>query len=682
MRTNRRPLPPFAVLALAALLGTVLPATAAPPIPPTPPGTTPSHPGAQVERIGARSFLQVETPSFGKLSLSQKIVAYHLTQAAIQLDPIFYDQMSSYGLTAKRLLGALVERPERLPETSRAAIVEYAKLFFASSGNHNDTTNQKFLPAVSFEEFARAAEAARAQGARLPGMSELAKLLAELMRPLFDPDFEVSITVKNPPQGQDILTASSNNYYHGVTLAELQGFVEKNPLNSRLVKEGGRLVEQVYHAGTPDGKVPPGLYAKELQAVNRELLSAAEAADPAQAKVLRALVRFYQTGDPGDWTAFNALWVGNDAAVDFASGFIEVYRDPRGAKGSSQMFVSVTDQTLEPLMVKLAKNAVYFEKRAPWAEKYKKLDVQPPVGKAIETFIETGDFRVTVTGDNLPNEQDFREKYGTKSLLFTSAIAAINQVRGARVAIEFSPYADEAGLYDQYGTLASNLLTAMHEIIGHGSGKVEVPNDPATYLREFYSTLEEARADLVAYWNVTDPKMAELGVKNVPAVAHELYRQLALQGLTTLAHYPTGDAAEEDHDRNRLLIVNYLIDDGALARIEKNGHWYIEVKDDARVHAGVGRLLAEIMRIKAQGDYKAIKALVEKYGIHFDKAVRDDVIARYKRLDVPTYFSGIYPNLTAVRGADEKITAVEIAYPRDFLAQQLDFARSNGTLGF
>src|SRR4051812_46008989 len=246
MRTRAPKLPRAAILAVPLLVLTALPgrAAAAPPSP-------------QVERIGPRSFLQVETPSFAKLPLSQKIVAYHLTQAAIQLDPIFYDQMATYGLTAKRLLGALVERPERLPEPTRAAIVEYAKLFFANSGNHNETTNQKFLPGFSCEDLARAAEAARAKGPGLATPSGLAKVLADLKQPLFDPAFEVSITVKDPPAGKDILTASSNNYYRGVTLADLQGFAEKHPLNSRLARENGRLVEEVYPAGTPGGKGPP-----------------------------------------------------------------------------------------------------------------------------------------------------------------------------------------------------------------------------------------------------------------------------------------------------------------------------------------------------------------------------------------------------------------------------------------
>lgn len=662
------------VLLFAAILGAALASRAS--------AQAPEKPSPLVDRVGDTGFLQIEVPSFAKLSPREKAVAYHLSQAAIQLDPVFYDQMSDYALDAKRLLGALVEDPQRLPQALRGPILDYAKLFFANGGNHNDTTNRKFLPAFSFADLTRAAEQARVRGARLGTASALHAVLTKLERPLFDPAFAPSITEKNPPAGEDILTASHNNYYAGVRLSDLKGFTDAHPLNSRLVRRDGKLVEEVYRAGTPDGRIPPGLYATELRAVNRELEAAAAAADEKEAAVIRALIRYFQTGDPADWTEYNRLWVADNAAVDFASGFIEVYRDARGAKGSAQMFVSVTDQELDALMRKLAANAVYFEKQAPWLEKYKKLDVHPPVGKAVETLAETGDFRVTTIGDNLPNEQAFREKYGTKSFLLSSSVRAFLETRGAKAVEAFAADPKDVELYRKYGSIADNLHTAMHEIIGHGSGKVAVPNDPHTYLKEFYSTLEEARADLVAYWNITDPKLAELGVQDTAEVARELYRQLARTGLSTLVHYPTGTTAEEDHDRNRLLIVNSLIEAGAFARVRKNGHVFIEVRDFEEAHAAVGRLLAEIMRIKAEGDYAAIKALVEKYGIHFDPAERDDVVARYKALDLPTYSAGVFADLTPVPDGKGGIADVRISYPRDFLKQQIEFARANGTLGF
>ncbi len=590
--------------------------------------------------------------------------------------------MSEYGLDEKRLLGSLVEDSSRLPEESRAAIVSFAKLFFANGGNHNETTNRKFVPAITAQAFERAAELARQKGARLGTRASLAALLRRLHRPLFDPDYQPSITVKNPPAGEDILTASANNYYAGVTTKDLAGYKESYPLDSRLAKVGGKLVEEVYRAGTPDGKVPPGRYARELAAANRELEKAAAAADPAQARVIRALVRFYQTGDLSDWHDFNVLWIRNNPPVDFASGFIEVYRDARGVKGSSQTLVATTDRKLDPLMKKLAANAVEFEKKAPWLEKYKKLDIKPPEGKAVETILATGDFRVTIVGDNLPNEADIREQYGTKSIFLSSSMDAFNAVSGSKVAVEFWPDPSEKEAVEKYGKAAGDLQTALHEIVGHGSGKVAVPNPPETYLKEYYSTLEEARADLVAYWDAFDPKLAEIGVENVRAVGEEMYRRLARVGLTTLNHYPTGTDAEEDHDRNRLLIVNYLIEAGAFERTRKDGKSYIVVKDYDKAHEAVGKLLAEIMRIKAEGDYEGIKNLVQKYGIHFDPALRDEVVARYKTLDIAPYYTGIYADLAPVRDPNGKIRDIRISYSRDFLKQQLEFARANGTLGF
>ncbi len=641
-------------------------------------GTPPASPPL-VDRVGPTGFVEVAAPSLGLLPPRQKLLAFHLVQAAIQLDPIFYDQMSSYGLLAKRLLGALVEDPNRLPPESRGRIVEYAKLFLANHGNHNDVSGRKFLPGFTSAELAHAAERARAAGARLG--SQLAAALRELEAPLFDPNFQPALTDKSPAGKADILTASGNNYYQGVTIADLKGFVEHYPLDSTLRKQGGKLVEEVWRAGTPDGKVPPGRYAAELAAVNRELTAAAGYADAAQAAVIRGLVRFYQTGDPANWRSFNIAWLRGNPTVDFASGFIEVYRDARGTKGSAQMLVSVTDQRRDALMHKLADNAIYFEKRAPWDDRFKKLDVKPPVGKAIEVVVETGDFGVGTIGDNLPNEQEVREKYGTKSLMMTTAMDAFDAVRGARVAAEFSPDPGEAQLYARYGNAAGSLETAMHEVIGHGSGKVLVPKDPSVYLREYYSTLEEARADLVAYWDATDPKLAELGVADYREVAREIYRTLARLGLTALSHYPKGSTIEEDHDRERVMIANYAIAAGALAQVRRNQHWYIEVKDYDRLHAVVGKLLAEIMRIKATGDYAAIKALVDRYGTHFDPAVRDDVIARYKRLDTPAYWVGVYPVLRLVQDRNGKAADVTVSYGHDFLAQALSFAAANGTLG-
>ena len=510
--------------------------------------------------------------------------------------------------------------------------------------------------------------AALRHGAKGYTAASFEKEITELRPSLFDPNFEPTITAKTPPAGLDILQASANNFYSGVTLADLKNFTEHYPLNSRLAKVNGRLVEEVYRAGTPDGRVPPGLYAEYLAKANSYLAKAAEVAEPGQAKAIRDLIRYYQTGDPKDWLQFDIDWVQNNATVDFANGFIEVYRDARGAKGTSQSFVTVTDRSVDALMRKVSANAQYFEDHAPWAPQYRKQGVKPPVAKAVETLIETGDFHVTTIGDNLPNEDEIHEKYGSKSFLFTGSSRALEQATGFSPLEEFAATPQEVTIVKKYGEEAEGLLTALHEIIGHGSGKLspKLTHEPSYYLKEYFSTLEEARADLMGLWNVWDPKLKELGlVSDQENVAKAMYYNAARVALTQLRRVPKGDTLEEDHARDRQLIVNYIIDKtGGISRITKNGKAYIEVTDFAKMKQGVGMLLAELMRIKAEGDYDAIKALVEKYGVHFDPALRDQVVARYKRLNLPTYWTGVNP----------EVTPTSISYPRDYVKQQLGYS--------
>src|SRR5262249_11305494 len=322
-----------------------------------------------VERVGDTGFLQLQAPSFAQLDARQQALAYWLTQASIAIDPIIYDQLSAYALREKRLLEEIVGHRQGIPDATFAKIRSYALLFWANRGNHNETTGQKVLPSFTADELAQATLSARQNGevkstyADLPAITTVDALRAELTAlrgSLFDADVEPTITAKTPPPGKDIIQASSNTFYLGVTLADLKSFTEKFPLNSRVVKDGnGAIREEVYRAGTPDGRVPPGLYATYLKRANEYLEKAQRAADPAQAKVIGGLIRFYQTGDPTDWLRFGADWVRNDATVDFANGFIEVYRDARGAKGSSQSFVTVTDKGVTDAMVKLAQNAAY-----------------------------------------------------------------------------------------------------------------------------------------------------------------------------------------------------------------------------------------------------------------------------------------------------------------------------------
>jgi dipeptidyl-peptidase-3 len=638
---------------------------------------------ALVERVGTTGFIQLEAESFQKLSPRQQALAYWLSQASIAIDPIIYDQDSPWGLRQKRLLEGIVSATG----AAHPKIVAFTKLFWANRGNHQDQTAQKFLPDCTFEEMKTAAGEAFRKGAYAKGVygldafkteADLNRELAALRPSLFDANFEPLITAKSPRGNLDIIQASANNFYMGLTLADLAHFHETHPLNSRLVKDAsGKLVEEIYRAGTADGKTPPGRYALFLKKSIEYLQKARAYAEPGQDAVIDALIRYYQTGDFADWLHFGALWVGNNPPVDFANGFIEVYRDARAAKGTSQSFVSITDEKFNRLMVTLAANAQYFEDHAPWLPQYKKQGVKPPLAKAVETVVETGDFHATTIGDNLPNENEIREKYGTKSFLFTGSSRTLRQAQGFGTLEEFAATPEEIANGKKYGDEAADLMTALHEVIGHGSGKLNPKFQAGTesLLKEYYSAMEEARADLMALWNITDPKLQQLGLVSSPEVAKAMYYAAVRVGLTQLARIPQGDTIEEDHQRNRQLIVNYIMDKtGAIQKVERNGKSYLLLKDFDKMHQGVGLLLAELMRCKAEGDYPALKALIDKYGVHFDPALRDQVAARYKKLDIPPYWAGINADLTARFDGSGKVTSVTTSYPRDYVKQQLGYA--------
>src|SRR5260370_23894796 len=396
-------------------------------------------------------------------------------------------------------------------------------------------------------------------------------------------------TAKSRRGGRDVIQASSNNFYSGVTVADLKDFTERFPLNSRLVKINGRLEEQVYRAGTVDHKIPPGLYAQYRAKANSYLEKAAQLAEPAEAQTIRDLMRYYQTGDRKDWIHFGIDWVQNNAAVDFANGFIEVYRDARGAKGTSQSFVTVTDERVNAMMRKIADNAQYFEDRAPWKPEYRKQGVKPPLAKAVETLIETGDFHVTTVGDNLPNEDEIHAKYGSKRFLFTGSSRALNNAAGTSALDEFAASREEVEIGKKYGNEAEDLLTAMHEIIGNGSGKLNprLTHDPAYYLKQYFSTLEEARADLMALYNVWDPKLKELGLISNEDVAKAMYYSSVRVAIMQLRRIPKCDTIEEDHERGRQLIVNYIKDKtGAIERRDRGANHYIVVTAFEKMRKG------------------------------------------------------------------------------------------------
>ena len=640
------------------------------------------------ERVGDTAFIRLRTPSFEALTPRQQALAYWLTQASIAIDPIIYDQFSVYGLRQKRMLEEIMAHAQGIKPKTREQIASYAKLFWANRGNHNDITSQKFLPGFSFAELRMAAASAKQNGgfktayADLPPLTSVAAVkreVEELRASFFDPNFEPMEVAKSPSGGKDVIQASSNTFYPGLSLADLKGFDDKYPLNSRVVRgTDGKLTELVYRAGTPDGKVTPELYATFLKKANECLEKARAYAEPRQAEAIGHLIRFYETGEYSEWVAFGVAWVQNNATVDFDNGFIEIYRDARGAKGSSQSFVTITDKPTTAAITKLAENAAYFETKAPWLDQYRRTSFQATSVKAVETLVETGDFNVNTIGDNLPNENEIHEKYGSKNFIFTESARALRAASGKTSFSEYAP--DEASVVrnEKYGSVAQDLLVDMHEVIGHGSGKLSerVSAGAQSFLKEYFSTLEEARADLMALWNVWDPKLKELGlITNQDEVAKAMYDNAAMVALTQLRRIPHGETIEEDHERDRQMIAHYIAGQvpGSIEQFKRDGKTYVRVADYEKMRKGVGMLLAELMRIKAEGDYEAIKALVEKYGVRFDPVVRDEVLARYQKLNLPTYFAGMNARLTAHFDKNGEVEKVEISYPDDPVEQYLEY---------
>jgi len=623
-----------------------------------------------IERVDNTAFLQIEADNFLALSPKQQALAYWLNQSSIAIDPIIYDQLSRFGLRQKRVLEAVVSNKDKVDPALYSQIADFTKLFWANKGNHNETTARKFIPKFRADHLKRALGEA--------GRQDLISEVDALIPSLFDKDFEPMITAGIPGGGKDIIQSSANNFYFGVTLADLKNFPEHYSLDSRVVKQGDKLVEQVYRAGTPDGRIPPGLYAQYLKKANEFLEKASAYAEPPQAKVISDLIRYYQTGENKDWTQFLTGWVQDDEPVDFANGFIDLHRDVRGAKGSSQSFVAITDREVSNAIGKIAANAQYFEDRAPWDPRYKRHGVKPPIAKAVETTIETGDFPVSTMSASLPNEDTIRAKYGSKSFLFFDQAPAEGGVVEFAGLYEFSASRRDAERDRKYRFEQERLMAIMHEVIGHGSGKLSarLTSDAAFYLKEYYPALEEARADLMALWNVFDPKLKELGLVSSDEPGKAMYDIAALQMLVQLRLIPEGDTIEDGRARARQLIARYIMDKtGAIGMEDRNGRTTVYVKDYGKMREGVGMLLAELMRIKAEGDYDAIKALTDRYGLHFDPKLRDQVVKRFNEGGTSTlYFAGINADLTAQFDQAGRINKVRIDYPRDYVKQQLSYS--------
>src|SRR6266852_8960338 len=641
------------------------------------PATTSAPPNRPylLERIGEAAVVQLYADGFRDLPLREKTLVWHLAQAAIAGRDIFYDQRYAHHLEMRDVLEAIVATVSDADRATLEEIERYTKLFWINTGPYNNLTARKFAMGCSPDAFAAAARAAERAGARFPLQSgeTLDGLLARLRPMFFDAEFDPFVTSKTPRAGKDILTASANNLYAGVDAEDLEGFQEQHPLNSRLVKRDGRLVEEVYRVG--------GRYDAQIAAIVQHLEAAIPYATEPMVKALRALIRFYQTGDDADREAYDIAWVQDKASpVDTINGFVEVYLDARSIKGAWEALVFYVNPEKTLQIRTIAQHAQWFEDRMPWDPKYRKEGVHGVTANAIDIVVEVGDSGpITPVGINLPNDQGIRERYGSKSVSLSNVTEAYDRSTLPEFRIEFSWTAEEAERATKWSAFSSELTTNMHEVIGHGSGKVDeaLNGNPQAALKEQFSAIEESRADLVALYFLPDRRLVELGLvaeADQDDVVRAEYEGYARNALAQLRRVREGTQIEEDHMRNRQMIVRWLMANStAIAERTRDGKTYYVMTDPVAFREGVARLLTVVQRIKGEGDYAAALALFETYGVHFDPALRDEVVARVDHLQLPSYTAFVMPRLNAITDRSGTITDVAISYPLDLSAQMLEY---------
>lgn len=628
-----------------------------------------------LEQIDDAAVVQVYADGFSGLMLNERILVWHLYQAAIAGRDIYYDQRHRHNLEMRDLLEAILTHAAGIDQATLAEITRYTKLFWLNTGPYNNLTARKFLLNLDRDRLLAAVEIAARNGARFGIQGRSAPLIDRLSPMFFDPAFEPMVTNKTPGEGHDILASSANNLYQGVTMADLDSFVERHPLNSRLVKQDGGLVEEVYQVG--------GRYDREIRRIVGHLHHAVQYAPEPLARALQALIRFYETGSDTDREAFDIAWVQNrHSAVDTMNGFIEVYMDARGVKGSWEGVVYYVNHEKTNKIRTIAEHAQWFEDHMPFDARYRKPVVQGVTGMAIEVVVETGDSGpVTPIGVNLPNDQRIREEYGSKSVSLTNVLDAYERSTLHTYREEFAWDAGELERATKWGAFASELTTDIHEVLGHGSGRMadDVTEQPQDLLKEQYSALEESRADLVALYFVADPYLVAIGIiaaDDREAIVRAEYEAYARNALVQLRRVRIGTQLEEDHMRNRQAIVYWLLaHTGAIEVRQRDHKTYYVVVDVVEFRGGVARLLTEVQRIKSAGDYAAAKALFETYGVHFDPDLRDEVVRRVDRLGLPSYTGFVMPKLEPVRDASGTITDIDISYPCDLTTQMLEYSQ-------
>lgn len=642
------------------------------------------------EQFADLRVLRYQIPSFDELSLQQKELLYYLSEAALSGRDMFWDQNFKYNLTIRKTLESIIANykgDEKNEEYQKFLV--YAKRVFFSAGIHHHYGSEKFFPECSQAFFTELINGCN--DAQLPLKSGETKqafapfIIDVIYNPTIAPK-KVSLDAKS-----DLLKNSAVNFYEGVTEKEAIDFYDKQTdkasktplmigLNSKLIKENGVIVEKTWKVG--------GMYTQAIEKIVYWLEKAVTVAENDKQKdALQKLIIFYKTGSLKDFDEYCISWVKDtESAIDVVNGFIEVYEDPLGKKGSFESVVSVRDFKASKRIAAIGANAQWFEDNSTLFPEHKKKNVKGISAKVINAVMESGaSAPSTPIGINLPNNEWIREVHGSKSVNLGNIVEAYDQAAGGSVVNEF--YYNDAIKKNvlAYAGLADKLHTDMHEVIGHASGQIEPGiGQPHETLKNYASALEEGRADLVALYYLMDKKLIELGVMPSLDYGKASYDEYITKGLIVqLSRIKLGNEIEEAHMRNRQMVAKWAYEKGKAQNvIEKkveNGKTYFVITDYEKLRVLFGELLREIQRIKSKGDYKAGKDLIENYGVKVDLALHKEVLERYKGLKMAPYQGFIQPKLIPVL-TDGKITDMKVEYPNSFMNQMLEYGKNYGFL--
>ncbi|MGM9620845.1 MAG: dihydrofolate reductase [Bacteroidaceae bacterium] len=646
--------------------------------------------GCAGERFADIQMLRYQVPGFQNLSLRQKTLIYYLSQAALLGRDILWDQNGRFNLRLRRVLEAVYTHFSG-DRSSRefAAFAVYMKRVWFSNGIHHHYGCEKFQPAFT-REFLHQAIGMLFQEGISTGYDSQEMLEEELFPIIFDP----SVMPKrvNQAVGEDLLLTSACNYYApGITQAEAEAFYDKQKaesdrehpimygMNSRLERnEDGTLFENVWRAG--------GMYGPAIERIMSMLSRAIPYAESEKQKsVIRKLIDFYETGNLALFDAYTILWVEDtEGEVDFTNGFTEVYGDPLGLKASWEGYVNYTDHAATQRALALSRNAQWFEDHSPVDERFRKPHCRGVSARVINAAILGGDlYPSSAIGINLPNSNWVRAEHGSKSVTIANLTHAYDEAaKGNGFREEFADSRSTLELMDKYGSVCDDLHTDLHECLGHGSGRLLPGVDPDA-LKAYGSTIEEARADLFGLYYLADPKLVELGLTPSPEAYKAQYYSYLMNGLLTqMVRIHPGQQIEEAHMRNRALIARWTLEHSpnAVRLIERDGKHYVEIQDYPALRTAFGTLLAEIQRIKSEGDLQAAQSLVEQYGVTLDSTLHREVLERYAWLNLAPYKGFINPRYTAVRNEGGEITDVLIDYDESYDEQMLRYSRQYNTL--